>query len=428
MKILVIGSGGREHALVWKIRQHPEVEAIFCAPGNPGIAALADCVAIDPTGIVELADFADKARVDLTVVGPELPLTMGIVDEFQKRGLRIFGPTSAAAEIEGSKAFTKDFLARHDIPTAAYQCFTSSREAVRYLKSREITYPIVLKVDGLAAGKGVLVAPDRKAAIQFATDVLENQAHGKAGERLVIEEFLEGTEASFFALSDGSRVVPLVPCQDYKQLGDGDTGPNTGGMGTISPPAIMDQEMFSRSLNEIILPTISGMEAEGRTYRGVLYAGLMITPQGPKVLEFNARFGDPETQVLMPRLESDLVGPLMAAADGRLQDVKLQWKREACACIVLASGGYPGSYEKGFPIQGISEAEASEHITVFHSGTRQEENQVVTHGGRVLGVTALGADLGQAVTRAYAGVEAIHFEGKTFRRDIGYRSGRGLAI
>jgi phosphoribosylamine--glycine ligase len=397
MKILVVGGGGREHALVWKIRQHPEIEEVFCAPGNPGIAGIADCVSIDPTSIVEMADFAEKVRVDLTVVGPELPLTMGIVDEFRKRGLRIFGPSSAAAEIEGSKAFAKEFL--------------------------EVSYPVVLKVDGLAAGKGVMVAADRKAAQQFATDVLERRKHGNAGDRLVIEEFLEGVEASFFALSDGKRVVPLVACQDYKQLGDGDTGPNTGGMGTVSPPAIMDHDTFSRTLQEIILPTISGLDAEGRTYHGVLYAGLMITSRGPQVLEFNARFGDPETQVLMPRLQSDLVGPMMAAAEGRLQDVKLQWRREACACVVLASRGYPGPYDKGFSIHGLPEADALDDVTVFHAGTHRQGDQVVTHGGRVLGVTALGADLPSALKRAYRGVDAIHFEGMTFRRDIGYRSG-----
>jgi phosphoribosylamine--glycine ligase len=427
MKILVVGGGGREHALVWKIRQHPEVQAVFCAPGNPGIATQADCLPIDPTNLVELADFAEKVRIDLTVVGPELPLTMGLVDEFLKRGLRIFGPSSAAAEIEGSKAFAKDFLARHDIPTAAYQTFTSAREALAYLKSREVSYPVVLKVDGLAAGKGVLVAADRKAASAFATDVLEGRRHGTAGDRLIIEEYLQGVEASFFALSDGKRVVPLVACQDYKQLGDADTGPNTGGMGTVSPPAVMDHEMFARTLQEIILPTVSGMDAEGRTYRGVLYAGLMLTDEGPKVLEFNARFGDPETQVLMPRLQSDLVGPLLASVEGRLQDVKLDWRRDACACVVLASGGYPGAYEKGFPITGLDRAEALEGVHVFHSGTRREGEQVLTQGGRVLGVTAVGAELPAALERAYQAVDAIQFQGKTFRRDIGYRSGRSSA-
>ncbi len=427
MKILVVGGGGREHALIWKIRQHPEVEEVFCAPGNPGIAALADCLPIDPTNLVELADFAKKMRIDLTVVGPELPLTMGIVDEFLKRGLRIFGPSSAAAEIEGSKAFAKEFLARHDIPTAAYQTFTSAREARSYLKSRDVSYPVVLKVDGLAAGKGVLVAADRKAASAFATDVLEDHTHGRAGDRLIIEEYLQGVEASFFALSDGVRVVPLVASQDYKQLGDGDTGPNTGGMGTVSPPAILDHEMFSRTLKEIILPTVSGLDAEGRTYRGLLYAGLMITDEGPKVLEFNARFGDPETQAMMPRLQSDLVGPMIASTEGRLQDVKLDWRREPCACVVLASDGYPGSYEKGLPITGLDRAEALENVHVFHAGTRREGEQILTQGGRVLGVTALGSDLPAALERAYQAVDLIQFQGKTFRRDIGYRSGRSSA-
>jgi len=296
MKILVIGGGGREHALVWKAHQSPEVEAIFCAPGNAGIAALADCVPIEPTSIVEAAEFAAKLRIDLTIVGPELPLTLGIADEFSKRGLRVFGPTAAAAEIEGSKVFAKEFMARHGIPTAACRIVSSFEEAQDHLGSAAVSYPVVLKVDGLAAGKGVTVAPDRDAAEEFARGALAERRYGNAGDRVLIEECLVGPEASFFALSDGARVVPMVTCQDYKRVGDGDAGPNTGGMGSLSPTPSVDSDLFARVLREVLLPTISGLAEEGRPYRGVLYAGLILTSDGPKVLEFNARFGDPETR------------------------------------------------------------------------------------------------------------------------------------
>jgi len=419
MKILVIGGGGREHALIWKLRESPEVQQIYCAPGNAGIAALADCVPIEPTSLVEAADFAEKLRIDLTVVGPELPLTLGIVDEFGKRGLPIFGPTRAASEIEGSKAFAKEFLARHSIPTARHETVTSLEAARRQLTGRETRYPLVLKVDGLAAGKGVVIARNRDEAEAFAREVLEARVYGNAGDRLLIEEDLEGREASFFALCDGRRIVPLVGCQDYKRLGDGDAGPNTGGMGALSPTPRLDPEMFQRVVREVILPTVSGLAAEGRPYRGVLYAGLMLCADGPKVLEFNARFGDPETQVLMPRLKGDLLPALMAAATGTLEETHLEWRREACVTVVAAAHGYPGRYETGRPIEGIPEAEMLDGVAVFQAGTRLEGNQTVTVGGRVLAVSALGADGGQAAERAYGGLGRIKFDGMVFRTDIG---------
>ena len=416
MRILVIGGGGLEHALVWKMSQDQEVQAIYCAPGNAGIAAIADCVSIEPTSIVEAAEFAEKVRIDLTVVGPELPLTLGVVDEFSKRGLRIFGPTGAAAELEGSKAFAKEFMERHGIPTAKHRIVASMEEAREHLQS--IPYPTVLKVDGLAAGKGVIIADDQAAAEAFARQALEDRTFGNAGDRLVIEECLEGREASFFALSDGKRVVPLVTCQDYKRLGDGDEGPNTGGMGSCSPNPGVDPESFTRILNEVVLPTISGMDQEGRSYRGLLYAGLMLTADGPKVLEYNARFGDPETQVLMPRLKGDLVGALRASADGKLEESRLEWHGGACVTVVLASEGYPGKYETGKEIRGIEEAEALEGVTVFQAATRKDGDRILTCGGRVLAVSALGSDHAEAASRAYRGAGKISFEGKMLRSDI----------
>jgi phosphoribosylamine--glycine ligase len=418
MKILMIGGGGREHALLWKLRQSSEVEALYCAPGNAGIASVADRVPIEPTSIVEAAEFAEKAHVDLTVVGPELPLTLGIVDEFSKRSIPIFGPTQAAAELEGSKVFAQEFMGRHGIPTAEFKVLTAFEETKKYLGSKEVSYPVVLKVDGLAAGKGVVIAGDRAEAEEFARGVLEDRAYGNAGDRLIVEECLQGREASFFALSDGKRVVPLVSCQDYKRLGDGDSGPNTGGMGSLSPSPALDTDLFARILKEIVIPTVSGLDEEGRSYRGLLYTGLMLTAEGPKVLEFNVRFGDPETQSLMPRVGGDLAAALGATAAGNLEGVRIDWRREVCVSVVLASGGYPGKYGTGHPIEGLGEAEALDGVTVFHAGTRQEEDQVLTCGGRVLAVSALATDYSAARTLAYQAVERIRFEGKTIRNDI----------
>jgi phosphoribosylamine--glycine ligase len=419
MRILVIGSGGREHALCWKIAQSDQVKEVYCAPGNTGIAAAARCVPIEPSNTVELADFAQGIKIDLTVVGPELPLTLGIVEEFQKRGLRIFGASQAAAEIEGSKVFSKQFMLKHKIPTAAFQVCESAQQALDYLKSKQAPMPAVIKADGLAAGKGVIIAEDRKQAQQAIELMMVDRKFGSAGQRVLIEEFLEGRESSFFVLSDGVRVLPMVTCQDHKRALDDDKGANTGGMGAYSP-AILNQETFKQILNEIMIPTISGLAEEGRTYKGVLYGGIMLTDAGPKALEFNARFGDPECQVLLPRLSCDLVPVLIAAAEGHLDKVKLEWRREAAACVVLVSGGYPGDFEAGKPIQGLKEAAATPGVVLFHAATKAAEGGApVTAGGRVLNAVGLGADLTQAVERAYTAVSRIKFEGMHYRRDIG---------
>jgi len=418
MRVLVIGGGGREHALCWKIAQSDQVKEVYCAPGNAGIAEIARCVPIEPSSVVEIADFAQGIKIDLTVVGPELPLTLGIVDEFQRRGLPVFGPRQAAAEIEGSKAFSKQFMLKHDIPTAACHICESAEEARDYLKSKDVSFPVVIKADGIAAGKGVIIAEDRKTATQAIDMMMVEKKFGVAGQRVLIEEFLEGRETSFFVFSDGSRVVPLVTCQDHKRALDDDKGPNTGGMGAYSP-AVLNQETFKQILNDIMIPVISGMAAEGRTYRGVLYAGIILTDRGPKALEFNARFGDPECQVLMPRLNCDLVPILTAAAQGHLDRVKLEWHRAAVACVILASGGYPEHSESGKPIQGLPEAATTSGVVIFHSATRADGGRLLTAGGRVLSVVGLGADLPHAVQHAYSAVDKIHFEGMQYRRDIG---------
>jgi len=421
MKVLVVGGGGREHALVWKIRQSPLVSEVYAAPGNAGIAELAYCVPVDPSNIVELADFADSVRIELTVVGPELPLTLGIVNEFTKRGLTIFGPTKEAAEIEGSKTYAKEFMARRNIPTARFKIATSYEEAVGIIRSGVFDYPLVIKADGLAAGKGTIIAEDEKEAFSTVDVIMRERKFGNAGDRLVIEEFLEGEEASFQVITDGLRVIPLASSKDHKRLYDGDKGPNTGGMGAFSPAVNLDIETNRKVLAEIVYPTIRGLAEEGRPYRGVLYVGLMITKEGPKVLEFNCRFGDPETQVVLPRLESDLVPLLIKAAKGRMEQVSPKWRREAAVCVVLASEGYPGSYNKGLPISGIEEA-VEEGAIIFHAGTRKEDGKLVTAGGRVLGVTALGASFPEAIVRAYSAVEKIHFPGVHYRRDIGKKT------
>ncbi len=419
MRVLVIGSGGREHALCWKLAQGEGVREVFCAPGNAGIAQAARCVPIDPSNIVELADFAQGIKIDLTVVGPELPLTLGIADEFERRGLPIFGPSQAASEIEGSKVFSKQFMLKHDIPTAACRICESAEQALDYLKSKEVSFPAVIKADGLASGKGVLIVEDRKQAQQAVEMMMVEKKFGVAGERILVEEFLEGSETSFFVFSDGSRVVPMVTCQDHKRALDDDKGPNTGGMGAYSP-AVLNQETFKQILNDIMIPVVSGLAAEGRTYKGVLYAGIMMTEKGPKALEFNARFGDPECQVLMPRLNSDLVQVLLAAAEGHLDRVKLEWHRASAACVVLASGGYPGAFETGKPIDGMAEAAAQTGVVIFHAATKEgDAGRLVSSGGRVLGVVGLGTDLAQAVERAYAGARSIRFEGMQYRHDIG---------
>ena len=418
MKVLVVGSGAREHALVWKLRRSPLVDELYCAPGNVGMAREADRVPIDPSSIVELADFAASIKVDLTLVGPELPLSLGIVDEFQKRDLPIFGASKSAAEIETSKVFAKEFMTKHGVPTARYDVAATAAEARAHLKKRKKPYPVVLKVDGLAGGKGVVVAKDKKQADEAIEAMLVERRFGSAGSRVVLEDFLAGTEASFFALSDGQRVLPLVTCQDYKRLDDGDSGPNTGGMGGYSPSVHVDAETFRAVMDRILVPTVKGLAEEGRPYRGVLYAGLMLTEDGPAVLEFNARFGDPEAELIAVRMKSDLVPVLQATLGGRLDQVNIEWLKARSVSVVLASRGYPGEHETGKPITGIEAAAATPGVEVFHAGTAVKEGKFVTAGGRVVTVTAVGPSFAEAAARCYAAAEAITFDGRHFRKDI----------
>jgi phosphoribosylamine--glycine ligase len=420
MNVLIVGSGGREHALAWKIRQSPRVKRIFCAPGNAGIAAVADLVPHAADDVAALARFARDERIDLTVVGPEVPLTMGIVDEFQRHGRRIFGPTREAAQIEGSKAFTKELLRRHGVPTAFFGVFSDADEAVRYVD--EVGAPIVVKTDGLAAGKGVLICQTVKEAEDAINEVMRTRIFGDAGARVVVEEFLEGEEVSFIALTDGNTVLPMATSQDHKRAFDGETGPNTGGMGAFSPAPVVTPQLQERIVREIMEPVVRALKEAKIDYRGVLYAGLMITEAGPKVLEFNARFGDPECQALMLRLKSDLVPLMEACVDGRLAECDAVWDERAAACVVLAAAGYPGNYEKGKVIRGLEPLRGWQNGVVFHAGTARRDDVVVTNGGRVLGVTALGATVRDAVNEAYWAVEQIHWEGIQYRRDIGYRA------
>ena len=422
MNVLVIGGGGREHALAWKAAQSQDVDTVFVAPGNAGTereAALQN-VAIDVMDFPALADFAAANAVGLTIVGPEAPLVDGVVDYFAQRGLRCFGPGRGAAQLEGSKAFTKDFLARHDIPTAAYANFTELEPALAYL--REQGAPIVVKADGLAAGKGVIVAETLEQAEAAVTDMLSGNAFGEAGCRVVIEEFLEGEEASFIVIADGRNVLPMATSQDHKRIGEGDTGPNTGGMGAYSPAPVVDDAVYQRIMDQVIHPTIAGMAAEGNDYTGFLYAGLMISPHGqPRVIEYNCRFGDPETQPIMMRLQSDLVALCNSALDGELDSASADWDPRSAIGVVLAAGGYPGSYAKGAPISGL-EGVDSDDVKVFHAGTASSDGQVVTNGGRVLCVTALGDDIAAAQSACYAAVDRISWDGVTLRRDIGWRA------
>ena len=416
MKVLVIGSGGREHALVWKIAQSPHVSRVFCAPGNAGIARQAQCVPIDVTDIPALADFVQRESVELTVVGPEAPLVAGVSDEFRRRGLRIFGPSKAAAALEGSKVFAKTLMARHGIPTAAFEVFDDYQRASDYLRAQEP--PVVVKADGLAAGKGVTVARTLDEALAALHSIMVERIFGSAGDRVIIEECLSGQEVSVMVFADGEDLVPMAPSQDHKPVFDGDQGPNTGGMGCYSPVPAMDDELFSEALERIMRPTLRAMAAAGCPYSGVLYGGLIITEGGLRVLEFNCRFGDPESQPVLPRMKSDLAEILEAVADGRLDQVSCEWSDQAAVCVVMASGGYPGDYEKGKEIAGLEEADALEDVVVFHAATRREDSRWLTNGGRVLGVTGMGDSLPQAIERAYQGVAAIHFEGAHYRRDI----------
>ncbi len=418
MKVLVVGGGGREHALCWKISRSRRVTEVFCAPGNAGINGIARCVDIGASDIDGLVDFALGNKIDLTVVGPEEPLTRGLADAMEGRGLKVFGPGAGAAAIEGSKALAKDIMARHGIPTAKYAAFDSRREAERYIKG--LDGPCVVKADGLAAGKGVMVAGNRDEALAAVRLLMEDKAFGSAGDVVLVEELLTGEEVSILAFTDGEAVVPMLPAQDHKRVYDGDGGPNTGGMGAYAPAPVCTGEIYNYALEKILKPAVRGMAAEGRPYRGVLYAGLMITGRGPMVLEFNARFGDPEAQPVLMLLESDLVEIMEAVIEGRLDRVKVEWSSGAAVCVVMASGGYPGPYKKGCEIKGLEEVPGG--VTVFHAGTGLKDGRVVTAGGRVLGVTAAGRDIPSAMALAYRGVERINFEGAHYRKDIGMKA------
>lgn len=420
MKVLVIGGGGREHALAWKLASSPRVKRIYCAPGNAGIARTATCVPIKADDIEELLEFAKKEKIDMTVVGPEAPLTLGIVDVFKRSGMRIFGPTSEAAVLEGSKVYAKEFCNRHGIPTAASATFTGIKDARTYLAKQQM--PVVIKADGLAAGKGVMICKDMTEASAALEEIMVERAFGDAGNRVVIEEFLHGEEASFIAISDGRNVLPLATSQDHKRVYDDDRGPNTGGMGAYSPAKVVTAEVYDRVMKKIMVPAVGGMAKDGREFVGVLYAGLMIRNGEPKVLEFNCRFGDPETQPIMMRLKTDLVDVMEAAVNGTLNKIELEWDSRPAVCVVLAAQGYPGSYEKGSSIRGLNEADGLADTAVFHAGTTEKEGVVVTSGGRVLGVTALGEDIASAIKNAYAAVEKISWEGMHYRKDIGRRA------
>jgi phosphoribosylamine--glycine ligase len=420
MKVLVIGGGGREHALVWKLRQSARVEKVYCAPGNGGIAAEAECLAADIKNVDGLLALAERVEADLTIVGPELPLQLGVVDEFAARGLRVFGPTKAAAQLESSKSFAKEFMQRHHIPTALYAICTSMaevRDALGHFHA-----PLVVKADGLAAGKGVVICKSKDEAAAVAGDMLSGKLVGEAGARVVLEEFLEGDELSFLVVSDGERVAPLVAAQDHKRVNDGDSGPNTGGMGAYSTQEIVDDQMRDWLVNHIARPVVAGMKEEGAEYKGVLYCGLMMTARGPMVLEFNCRFGDPETQPILMRLESDLLEALEAVIEGRVSEGDFKWSTDASVCVVMASGGYPGTFEAGKKITGIEEADKVEGVKVFHAGTTMRDGGYYTAGGRVLGVTARAAELGVAVERAYEACGRIGFENAHYRRDIAARA------
>jgi phosphoribosylamine--glycine ligase len=422
MKVLVIGGGGREHALAWKVAQAEQVEKVFVAPGNAGTAreAKLENVAIDVLDQPALLAFAQDNNIHLTIVGPEAPLVEGLVDNFQANGLKCFGPSKAAAQLEGSKAFTKDFLARQNIPTGAYGNFTDMDEALAYV--REQGAPIVIKADGLAAGKGVIVAMNLQDAEDAVRDMLDGNKFGDAGHRVVVEEFLEGEEASFIVMVDGKNVLPMATSQDHKRVGDGDTGPNTGGMGAYSPAPVVTDAVYQRIMDEVITPTVEGMAAEGMPYTGFLYAGLMINPDGaPKVIEYNCRFGDPETQPIMMRLQSDLAALCLAALDGKLDQTEIQWDPRPTLGVVMAAGGYPDSYDKGDIIDGLDEAD-SDTVKVFHAGTAEKDGQVVTSGGRVLCVTGVGDTVSEAQANAYSGVKQITWRDAYHRTDIGYRA------
>ena len=424
MNILVIGSGGREHALVWKLRQSPQVKTVFCAPGNAGIEHLAKCITLKPTDIKGLLKFAKEEKIDLTVLGSEQPLVEGIVDVFEERGLKIFGPSKVAAQLEGSKVFSKNFMLRHHIPTAKYRSFaaTAIDEAKKYINV--IEPPMVVKADGLAAGKGVLICKSRQEAALALDDIIVNKAFGSAGNQIVVEEFLNGEEASLFILTDGEQFAVLASAQDHKCILDGDLGKNTGGMGAYAPAPIVTNELLQCVIPEVVQPTLNGMKQEGMPYRGCLYIGLMITPDGPKVLEYNCRFGDPETQVVVPLIDGDLAEIFLAIAERRFDPSKLKLHSATAVCVVMASHGYPDEYQIGKQIFGLEKIKAEDGVVVFHAGTKTEGSAIVTSGGRVLGVTAIGFnnELEQTIRNAYRSVEMITFDGAYYRSDIGKKA------
>ena len=419
MRVLVIGSGGREHALVWKIKQSPKVEKIFCAPGNAGTSEFADNIPIAADDIEGLLQFAMKKEIGLTVVGPEQPLVMGIVDRFEVKGLRIFGPSASAAELEGSKSFSKDIMQKYGLPTAEYKIFTSAESATKYIQAKNC--PLVVKADGLAAGKGVLLCRSSREALVAVDTIMRQRLFGEAGDQIVVEEFLEGQEISVLAFSDGQTVLLMDSAQDHKAVYDGDIGPNTGGMGAYSPAPFFTEIMQQKVRDKIMLPMVRAMQQEGRPYKGILYAGLMLTKTGPQILEFNARFGDPETQPLMVRMDTDIIPLFEACIDGTLGQCQVNWKKKSSVCVVMTAEGYPGTYQKGEIISGLKNANSTPEVVVFHAGTKEQDGKVLTNGGRVLGVTATGENTEIAIQRAYDAVDKVNWRGIHYRKDIGSR-------
>lgn len=424
MQVLVIGGGGREHTLVWKLAQSKKVTKLYAAPGNPGMKDLAECVDLDIADLDGLADWAEKHAIDLTVVGPEAPLVAGIVDVFKARGLTIFGPSAKAAEIEGSKIFSKELMEKYGVPTAFFKVCDNLADARAFVEEKGA--PIVIKADGLAAGKGVVVAMTRDEALAALDEMMGAHKFGSAGNRVVIEEFMEGEEASLLAFTDGKTIVPMLAAQDHKRVNDGDQGPNTGGMGAYCPAPVMTDALKEKTVKEVLRPIVDALAKEGRPYSGCLYAGLMIKGDSVKVVEFNARFGDPETQVVLPLLKSDLAEIMVACANGTLTPDLVEWSDKAAVCVVMASGGYPASYKKGIPITGLKAANAMDDVVVFHAGTREDDGKILTNGGRVLGVTAVADDIPSAQQKAYDAVDKIHFDGAHYRQDIAWRALRRL--
>ncbi len=420
MKVLVIGSGGREHAIVWKVSKSRHIDKIYCCPGNAGISELAECINFDDNNFGALVDFVKQEEIDLTIVGPEVPLSKGIADVFEKEGRKILGPNMKAAQLEGSKVFAKDLMKRYGIPTAEYKVFTSCPDAEDYVGLKGA--PIVIKADGLAAGKGVIVAETVDEAINALRLIMKDRAFGDAGNRVIVEECIHGEEASFMAFTDGKTILPMVSSQDHKRVFDGDNGPNTGGMGAYSPAPVITEKLESIIMENVMRPMIRGLQSEGIKYKGILYAGLMIQNNQPYVLEFNCRLGDPETQPVLSRLKTDLIDIALAITDDKLSDINLEWKPDASVCVVIASKGYPGAYEKGKIITGLDDVKKMNDAFVFHAGTAFNNNKLVTSGGRVLGVTALGKDIKDAKDRAYMAIEKIHFNGMHYRKDIADRA------